>query len=479
MNLFDRIPITLFASLSGRNARRVWSLLVRLSESFFGPDSIPPHPEGYLHSQITKEIERFLLDEGWDNEDGHDESKLTSLATQSNQLLTRLVETGWLSEVKVGLTPFVSMRPTVAGLFDLLRSFVEEGPKLVSGDVLVIFNQLKSVVADPKGQAGGFVSAARICAQLINSLSHTSIRVRDLIEELTKEQDMPVFVRRFFTEHISQLYVRDFGALRTANHPLRLRHEILEMVSIVTQEDGLRTALLAGYSELGFAVGEEEQYLQRDIERLNRLSDVDKFLDKLDRVVDMANSRAISYLSYRLSASDRIEVVLEDTIKAVIEADAIGLELEGNLLGPGPIMSDERLRLPTIPSTPPKRVPLKKREMTLRERAICELRREMIAHRDTTPSAAKRYVQRYLKPGEERTAAQLPTQTIEDAISFIVLSRLAVIGSKKPKLLKQNPLLRNLDFGATLIEGKRIDTDYFSTADFKLRRSDKNATELD
>lgn len=476
MNLFDRVPNTLFAPLNGKNARRQWNLLVRLTDRFFDPDSVPPHPDGYLHSQVTKEIERFLLDEGWENEEGQEEEKLTPLATQSNQLLARLVDTGWLMETIVGLTPFVSMRPNVAYLFDVLRAFVEEGPKLVSGDVLLIFNQLKSVLADPKGQAGGFVSAARICSQLINSLRHTSVRVRDLIEELAKEQDMPVFVQRFFTEHISQLYVRDFGSLRTENHPLRLRHEILEMVSAITLDDDSRAALLAGYRELGFRAGEEEHVLERDIERLNRLNDVEKFLDKLDRVIDAANARAISYLGYRLSASERIEEVLEDTIRAVIATDAAGLELEGNLLGPGPIMSDERLRMPTTPPTPPKRIPLKKREMTLHERVMCELRREMIAHRDTTPSAAKRYVERHLVPGEERSAAQLPTQTVEDAVSFIVLSRLALIGSKKPQLLKRNHLLRNLEFDAALIDGQRVDTEYFTTTDFRITRNDKNAT---
>lgn len=476
MNLFDRIPNTLFAPLNGRNAKRLWELLARLADGFFGPDSIPPHPDGYHYSQITKEIERFLVDEGWEIEDTQDEVKLTPLSTQSNQLLARLIETGWLLETKVGLTSFVSMRPTVAYLFDLLRAFAEEGPKLVSGDVLIIYNQLKSVVKDPKGQASGFASAARICAQLINSLGHISVRAKDLIDELSKVKEMDVFVRRFFTEHISQLYVRDFGSLRTQNHPLRLRHEILEMVSAVTLNDEPRAALLAGYRDLGFSSGDEEYALEKDIDRLNRLLDVEKFIDKVDRTINTANGRAISYLGYRLSASERIEEVLEDTIQAVIATDNASLELEGSLLCPGPIMSDDRLRLPPTPRAPPKRVALKKREMTIMERAMVELRREMIAHRDTTPSAAKRYVLRHLAPGETRTAASLPTNTVEDAVAFIVLSRLALIATKKPQLFKSEYLLRNLGFEAVMLEGKRIDTEYFTTTDFKIIRKSENAS---
>lgn len=477
MNLFDRIPVSLFAPLNGKNARRLWDLLVRMSDRFFGPEAVPPHPEGYLHSQVTKEIERFILDEGWEQEGEHDEAgQGTPLSVQSNQLLARLVDTGWLVQVHVGLTAFVSMRPTVASLFDMLRLFVDDGPKLVSGDVLLIYNQLKSVLKDPKGQAGGFMSAARVCAQLINSLRHTTVRARDLIEELAKEQDMPIFVQRFFTEHISQLYVRDFGSLRTDNHPLRLRPEILEMVATITLDDASRTALLTGYGELGLPAGEEEQYLERDIERLRRLLDVEKFISKLDRVMDNAQGRALSYMSYRLQATERLEEVIHDTIRAVIATDAAGKELTGCLLGPGPIMGEDRLRLPNKAPVVTKRVALKKREMTPYERAMCELRREMIAHRDTTPSAAKKYVLRHLKAGVRTDAARLPMESVEDAVSFIVLSRLSIIATKRPQLFKRNPLLRNLGFDAQLIDGPRVDTKCFTTTNFSITRKDDDAS---
>ena len=68
MNLFDRLPNALFGPLTGRYNRRAWELLVRLSERFFGADCVPPYAEGYLHEQVTKEIERFLLDEQWEEE---------------------------------------------------------------------------------------------------------------------------------------------------------------------------------------------------------------------------------------------------------------------------------------------------------------------------------------------------------------------------------------------------------------------------
>lgn len=69
MHLFDRVPAGIFGPLTGKNSRRTWTLLVRLAENYFGSDSVPPYPDGYLHEQITKEIERFLLDSGWDEDE--------------------------------------------------------------------------------------------------------------------------------------------------------------------------------------------------------------------------------------------------------------------------------------------------------------------------------------------------------------------------------------------------------------------------
>ena len=167
MNLFDRIPHGLFAALTGRNNRRAWDLLVRLSDRYFGPDAVPPYPDGYLHDQIVKEIERFLLDAGWEHEgDDPVPEVATPLSIQANQLLARLVETGWLTEERVGLRRFVSMRPVVARFFDTIQQFVTEGPQLFGGNVLLVYNQLKSVSHDPRGQAGGFVSAAQLCVRL-------------------------------------------------------------------------------------------------------------------------------------------------------------------------------------------------------------------------------------------------------------------------------------------------------------------------
>lgn len=478
MNIFDRLPSGIFNALTGKNSRRAWDLLVRLFEHYFGPDAVPDYPDGYLHEKIVREIERFLLDSGWESElDSDDGESATPLAIQANQLLTRLVDTGWLCEERVGLRNFISMRPSVARFFDLLQQFTHEKPQLLGGNVLMIYNQLKGVKQDPKGQAVGFVSAAQLCVQLISSLSSTTLRVRDLMKELTNEEATPVFVRRFFSEHISELYVRDYRQLRTENHPLRLRYEILELVSDVTQDETSRSALLRSYAELpGARPGEEEESLDRDVRRFRQLLEVEKFLDRMDNVIDAATQRAIAYLGYRLKATERIEEVLSDTIQAINKTEAAGLLLEGKLISPDPLMSEERLRMPVPPPQKPTRTALIKREMTVQERATRLLRKAMLKHREASPATMKRYVEAHIRPGESIEASDMPLEKVEDAVAYLAMLRLAGITTRHPTSIARNPLLHNLGFEVVLLEGDRFDGEYFNTPNFRITRSAKNAS---
>lgn len=70
-----------------------------------------PYGDGYLHGDITKEIRRFTLGQDWEIDDS--EGVGQSASAKANYLLTRLVESGWLSEDKVGGTVFISIRAVV------------------------------------------------------------------------------------------------------------------------------------------------------------------------------------------------------------------------------------------------------------------------------------------------------------------------------------------------------------------------------
>lgn len=472
MNIFDRLPSAIFNPLTGKNNRRTWDLLVSLYSQYFNADAVPEFPEGDRRDTIVKAIERFLLDAEWENEEG-DPLLATPLVVQANQILNRLVETGWFAEEKTGLVYFISMRPAISRMFDLLQQYSIEGPQLLGGNVLLIYNQLKGVLQDPRGQVSGFVSAAHLCVQLINSLSATTVRTKDLMKELASEDVTATFVRRFFAEHIGELYVRDFKQLRTENHPLRLRYEILDMVSSLETDERRRAALLCGYSELpGAKEGEAEEALELDVRRFRRLIDVEKFLDRMDSVIDAATRRAIASLGYRLKASERIEEVLLDTARALVDSEEVDVDIQGGLFTIEALVSGDHFRLPHIPTPKPSQITMQKREMTPHEKARRMLRKAMIRHRESSPAAMKRYVTAHIKAGESIKAENMPITSVEDAVAFLTLLRLASITTRHPTSIARNPLLRGLGFSVDLIRGERIDSPYFNTQNFSIRRDD-------
>lgn len=474
MNLFDRLPAGIFSPLTGRNNRRTWDLLVRLSTRFFGPDCVPPFPDGYLHDQVTKEVERFLLDHNWDDSE---EVIATPIAIRAAELVARLAETGWLIKEKVGLRTFVSMRPSVMRFFETLQQFATEGPQHIGGSIQLVYSQLQSVQKDPQGQAAGFASAAQVCSRMINSLNATTLRARDLMKDLIQESTTLGFIKRFFTEHIGELYVRDFKQLRTENHPLSLRFEIIHLVTEVTTNEVLRAKILTGYTDAsGLSPAEAELALDRDAERFRRLLDVESFLERMDRVMEAATQRALAFINYRLKASDRLESIIDDSINAIERTEKAGLEVQGRMGAPAQVVSESRLQLPRPAPAKPKRVAMVKHELTLRQKAMHELRRAMIASRDMSPAAAKRFVESAVAPGQCLNAQDIPITEVRDAVSYLALMRIAA-QAERASLRGRNPLMQRLGFEARLVpnDKARADTALFTTPNFSVSRRENNA----
>lgn len=471
MNLFDRLPAELFRPLTGVNRRETWALLVRLYERFFGPEALPPQEEGFLLRDVTMEIERFLLE----CHDWHEEGDGTAQATappQASLILRRFTETGWLREERVGVRSFISMHPTITRLLETLHQFAVGGPQLIGGQVQMIYNQLKQVMEQPESQAQGFQSAAQESVRLINTLNATAVRVKDVLADLGYDHATEVFVRRFFSEYISELYIRDYRQLLTDNHPLKHRWEIVSMVHALRDDERKRTALLAGYEALPRGKHETAlAMLEMDIARFLRFVEIERYLDRLDHSVNEATRRSVTFLSYRLKTSDRLEFVIEQSIAAVCAVEDRGLPLEGRLLPPGQLLSEERLRAPVARLPNPPRVALTRRPMTPRERALFLLRRSMTRHRDVTPESLRRYVDRAMEHRHAATSDELAIATVEDACAYLVLSRLALWKrAAHGRRLLPHPLLRRAAIDVEFLGGERTVNDCLDSPRFEIKR---------
>ena len=127
----------------------------------------------------------------------------------------------------------------------------------------------------------------------------------------------------------------------------------------------------------------------------------------------------------------------------------------------------------------PKPAPMatKKRQMTAMERAMHQLRKVMIANRDTSATALRHYVAQRFPEGTTVSVSNMPSKTVNDAVAQVALLHVAAISSIDTDKLRNDGSLRNLGF--VIEEGPhgRVDTEFFNLPDFSIRREGrKDAT---
>jgi|APLak6261684236_1056157.scaffolds.fasta_scaffold00483_2 hypothetical protein len=471
-NLFDRVPADIFRPLVGQNQRRMWELLERLYNVLFGPDAIPPQEDGFLQRDLTIEIERYLQNSQPWQDDSEELEEGAPLNIQANLILNRLIDTGWMKSERVGVRTFINMHPIVLRLFETLNQFVHEGPQLIGGKVQMIYNQLCHVMENPTAQAQGFQSAAQESIRLINTLNATAVRVKDILANLGQKDETQVFVQRFFGEYVSTLYVRDYQQLRTENHPLKHRWEIVTMVESLRDDPVKRRSLIQGYADISRPGNEDpESMFESDVQRFLRFVDIERYLDRLDHSVNEATRRSVAFLTYRLKTSDRLELSIDQAIMAVLNSDKNGFSIEGRLIPPGQCLSEERLRQPIIKAKAQPKVFIRKREMTPREKALVTLRMAMIKSRIVSDKVLLTYLDKNMGSQLEIDSDHFEIKTVEDACAFLTLSKLALyhLVSKSSKL-PMHSLLKGVPIEIESQLGERTISPLIDGPMFKVRK---------
>ena len=340
--LFAVLPAGLFAPLAAANRERYWELLCRLFEEFFGPEAPLPPSIGFQRREITAALENYLLtDDPWESEEG--DVPGASLIDRANAIHERFRSTGWLRQERVGAREMVSMTPAVSQFLATLVEFAEHGPTFVSAKVRSIELQLQQVV---EGNAFGDAldEAADQARRLLVSLSSMSLKVRDLMPELSRSETTAQFARQWFERYISSFFVGDYADLHKADHPLARRSAILSMAQQI-EGTALREAMLGWYREhlTGGDAERAEARLQRSLRRLHELERIDEYLGRLDEDIRQANRRALAFLDYRLRAPDKLDVLLRRACRGALQAPEDALRLP---VAPGPLMDDAQLRPP-------------------------------------------------------------------------------------------------------------------------------------
>jgi hypothetical protein len=464
--LFQRIPDRLFSPLASTNRRGYWALLCHLHRRRFGPDAPLPPSYGFLQREITQEIEDHLgyADE-WQPEDGEEPDTPPNIRAQG--LFSRLVDVGWLRLEKYGVEKTVHMSPAVGQLLSQLIAFAETGPVFVSGKIRSIEAAVAQIL---KGEAGGDLlrEAAEQCRNLLVHIRNTGTNVRDLMATIGAQSSTAQYVRSFFQDYISEVFIGDYQELRTREHPLSKRQQILEAVEQIDIEPEQRKRLLEWYVQrlAGGDTSRAQAAFERDLQRLYELSRIEEYLDRLDDEIRSANKRALAFLDYKLRAIRPIDQLLRQALDKILTRSE--RTQPPVAFGPDVLMGGARLAQPRKESARHAPSALRQTVISERTRAIGNMARRAQQRRTVTPVTLRAYAARVLEGTPVVSNADLPMDSLEDLRAYQALTSTAQALNARSRLTQMHarsaaPGLE-MRYSATQLE----EHPYLSTRPFKL-----------
>lgn len=437
--LLTRLPERIFVPLGSKNRKGYWALLCHLYRKKFGPDAPLPPSHGFAQREILREVEDFLRHaDAWQPEDDETPSEATPDG-RAQGIFAQLVDTGWLRLERHGLEKTITMSPIVGQLLGQLVAFAETGPVFVSGKIRSIDAAISQVLAG-EGSGDLLGEAAEQCRNLLIYIRNTGTNVRDLMSEITAQQSTASYVRRFFLDYISEVFIGDYQELRTRDHPLSRRTQILEAVDVIDAVPTHRARLLDWYVNKRCSGNQEKgaALFERDLYRLRELDRVEEYLDRLDDEIRTANRRALAYLDYKLRSTRPIDQLLQFAIARVNDASCKGATVGAPLFfGPDQLMAGARLLQPKEAKRRPDAEPLRKTVISDRSKAIGSLARKAQKRRTVSIVALHEYAQRALSGKASVAFEQLPAQTLEELRAIQVLAFAAMGGNARNPLLQR------------------------------------------
>jgi len=460
--LFERLSPALFQPLAALNGRRYWNLLCRLIDEMWGDGARSPGEEA-PKQVIVRTLETLLAaDDPWD------EALDTPINVRAHDILLTLTKSGWLSQRRRGVAEMVTLRPVIAQFHTVLCEFARHEPEFIGSKVRSIYFNLRAIA---NGEAGGdqYAEAARQAKQCMAHIANTGCRVQDLMDALVKRTSAREFVRGFFEEYVEKVFIADYSELRTKDHPLQHRAQILALTAQFQHDQARREALIGWYQDKKFpgeifddaCVGPEggghgwqrhkktageraraETLYERDTRLLLRLKDVDAQLQRLDEEIRDANQRAIAFIEYKMRAPKQLDTLLTRAVSAIDALDEghAALPAASGFKHAGP----ELLAKPRTASKPAVATVAEKRPPSLQELAMELLRRQMADHRQVNAIKLANYLARHLGQHPCMDSDALTIDTINDLCCYQRLLLIAAHAACPPAQRRFNPQLNML-----------------------------------
>ena len=452
--LFKRLPDRLFAPLASANRSQYWKLLCLLHAKRFGPEAPLPPSSGFLMREITADIAEELQYQDWEPE-GEDVTQSTPLAVRANMVFNRLREAGWIRVDRVGVREMVTMAPAVTHFMGRLVEFAHTGPEFVSGRIRSIEANLK-LLFDESTDGSSLHEAARQSRALLEHVRIAGTNVRDLMLEIGRVDATGEFVRRFFDDYVERMFIGDYKELRTREHPLARRQEILRLIIHVQQTPSIRDRLMKWYIEkqAELDIAHAQALFERDIQKVEDLRRIDEYLDRLDDEIRRANKLALAYLDYRLRSTQPLDALIEQAIDAVVTHGRAAAKWAP--FAPGDCIAGERLATPRVEVKRPSPSGLRKQVMSAEQEAMARLALMARDRRIMSLPKLVAFVQQQLGDADVVASASLQIDSIESVRAIQVLCSIAAANASSSQLLRANARAMSSGFTTVRMDGEEV-----------------------
>jgi len=428
--LFERIPDRLFSPLASPNRHEFWSLLCYLYRRRFGPDAPLPPSHGFVQREILQDVEDHIrYAPKWQPEEGDDPD--LSLDQRASNYFRRLLQAGWFRTEKYGLAQTISMAPPVSQMLTLLIDFADKDPVFVSGKIRSI-DALITEVLNEDGGGDLFREAAEQCRNLLIYIRTTGTNVRDLMASISTQETTAEYARKFFRDYVVNMFIGDYKELRTQEHPLSKRPQILQAVEELSTRPEHRNRLMEWYTTR-LANGDQakaDAAFERDLRRLEELNRVEEYLERLDDEVRSANKRALIVLQYRLQSIRPIDDLLRQAIDGLLSRGPEG-GFEGpqdtwpQVFAPDGLLSASRLAQQRKETQRHPPSALRQAVLSEHTRAVGNLVRRAQERRRITPAKLRAYAKSALGQHDKVSSHDLPVGSIEDLRAYQSFNSLA------------------------------------------------------
>jgi len=457
--LFDRLPEGIFRPLGVANSRRYWDVLSRVMSTLWGDDGRAPGEE-VAKTVVVRVIESCIVaDDPWEGE------LQTPVGVLSHMVFKTLSEAGWLSVRRRGLVDMVTVKPRIGMLFTMLNEFARQEPEYIGGQVRSILLNLRSVTEDSTdpNACSAYQTAAKQARQCMAHIVNTGCRVQDLMDSLVELESARDFVRGFFTDFVERVYIADYSELRTRNHPLQYRGQIIERTYALQDDEASRERLVSWYVEhIGKGDRDRgEAAYQRDTHQLLRLNNIEDHLARLDEEINSANQRALALIEYKLRAPKHLDKLISRACTALAVMEEGHPALPGDTGGMH--WSPLALAKPRRPRKEPTSTTVETIELSDEELAMEWLRRRMVENRKVTAVQLANYVARMLDGKHRVESDRLEVESINDLCCY---QRLLLIASRSDaplQMRRHDPVMQMLRGIRVRFESERMTNNEYMT----------------